>query len=65
MPALFTNVAEPGTIPVWVQPTGAQDAYNTGDKVHYPTADDPVYVSTCDANVWAPDVYGWELDNGE
>ena len=59
--ALWTNIAEPGTIPVWVQPTGAQDAYNTGDKVHYPTADDPVYVSTVDANVWAPGVYGWDL----
>ncbi len=61
VPALFTNVAEPGTIPVWVQPTGAQDAYMTGDKVHYPTADDPVYISTIDNNVWAPDVTGWEL----
>jgi hypothetical protein len=47
--------------PEWVQPTGAQDAYNTGDKVHYPDADGPVYVSTLDGNVWAPGVYGWEL----
>lgn len=62
-PALWTEVAEPGTIPVWVQPTGAQDAYMTGDKVHYPDADGPVYVSTVDNNVWAPDVYGWELDS--
>ena len=60
-PALWTEVAEPGTIPVWRQPTGAQDAYNTGDRVHYPTADDPVYESTMDANVYAPDVYGWEM----
>lgn len=61
-PALYTEVAKPGEIPVWKQPTGAQDAYNTGDKVHYPTADDPVYVSTIDANVWSPDDYpqGWE-----
>ena len=63
--ALWTNIALPHEIPVWVQPTGAQDAYNTGDKVHYPEATDPVYVSLVDANVWAPDVYGWELDNGE
>lgn len=62
-PALWVDVAEPSVIPVWRQPTGAQDAYNTGDKVHYPTADDAVYVSTCDSNVWAPDVYGWELAN--
>lgn len=61
VPALFTEVAKPGEIPVWKQPTGAQDAYNKGDKVHYPTADDPVYESTVDANVWSPDTYGWEV----
>lgn len=60
-PALWTEVALPGEIPVWKQPTGAQDAYNTGDKVHYPDADGPVYVSTVDANVWEPGVYGWEV----
>ena len=59
--ALWTAVAEPGEIPVWVQPTGAQDAYRTGDKVHYPTKDDPVYVCVSDYNIYAPDVYGWEL----
>lgn len=62
-PALFAEVAKPGEIPVWKQPTGAQDAYMTGDKVHYPTIEDPVYVSTVDNNVWAPNVYGWELVN--
>lgn len=61
VPALFTQVALPGEIPVWVQPTGAQDAYMTGDQVHYPTASDPVYESTVDNNVWAPNVYGWNL----
>ena len=60
-PALFTEVARPGEIPVWKQPTGAQDAYNKGDMVHYPYKDDPVYVSIVDANVWQPGVYGWEL----
>ena len=60
-PALWTEVALPGEIPVWKQPTGAQDAYNTGDKVHYPDKDGPVYVSTVDANVWEPGVYGWEV----
>lgn len=59
--ALWTAVAEPGEIPVWVQPTGAQDAYRIGDKVHFPTADDPVYVSVIDYNTYAPNVYGWEL----
>lgn len=61
-PALYTEIAEPGTIPVWRKPTGAQDAYTTGDKVHYPTADDAVWVSTVDNNVWEPGVYGWEED---
>lgn len=63
-PALYTPVAEPGTIPVWVQPTGAQDAYNTGDKVHYPAESDPVYTSLIDGNVWSPEAYpqGWALD---
>lgn len=60
-PALWAEVAKPGEIPVWKQPTGAQDAYMTGDKVHYPTKDDPVYISTVDNNVWSPDVYGWSL----
>ena len=61
-PALWTEVAKTGEIPVWRQPTGAQDAYNKGDKVHYPDKDGPVYVSTIDNNVWSPDAYpaGWE-----
>lgn len=62
-PALWTEVAKPGEIPVWRQPTGAQDAYNKGDRVHYPDADGPVYESIVDANVWAPGIYGWELIN--
>ena len=60
-PALWTEVAKPGEIPVWKQPTGAQDAYMTGDKVHYPSKDDPVYISTVDNNVWSPETYGWDL----
>lgn len=60
-PALWTEVAKPGEIPVWKQPTGAQDAYMTGDKVHYPTKDDAVYESTMDYNTYAPDVYGWVM----
>ena len=60
-PALWVRIGEPGEIPVWVRPTGAQDAYNTGDKVHYPIADSTVYESTIDGNVWSPDEYpaGW------
>ena len=50
---------------VWTQPTGAHNAYNTGDIVHYPTADDPLYKSLIDGNVWSPDAYpqGWEIYN--
>lgn len=66
-PALWTNVAEPGTIPVWVQPTGAQDAYNTGDQVWFPEEGTNIYESTIDANVWSPADYpqGWKLVNVE
>ena len=63
VPALWTEVAKPGEIPVWKQPTGAQDAYMAGDKVHYPDKDGPVYVSTLDYNTYAPDIYGWEAFN--
>ena len=50
---------EPPTYPAWVQPTGAHDAYNTGDIVNY---NGTLYKSTMDGNVWAPDAYpqGWE-----
>ena len=48
-------------VDVWVQPTGAHNAYNTGDRVHYPDADGPIYVSTIDGNTYSPDAYpqGW------
>lgn len=59
VPALWTEVAKPGEIPVWKQPTGAQDAYMKGDRVHYPDADGPVYESDVDNNTWEPGVYGW------
>lgn len=61
-PALWTEGAKPGEIPVWRQPTGAQDAYMTGDKVWYPERDTTVYVSLVDNNVWAPTTPGlWEV----
>lgn len=61
-PALWTEVAQPGEIPVWKQPTGAQDAYRIGDKVHYPTKDDPVFESLIDYNIYSPAEYpaGWK-----
>lgn len=52
------GVTETG-YPVWVQPLGATDAYNTGDIVSYNGA---LYISTIDGNVWTPDAYpaGWK-----
>lgn len=60
-PALWTEVAKPGEIPVWRQPTGAQDAYNIGDRVWFPDRGDKVYESTINANVFSPVEYpaGW------
>ena len=60
-PALWTEVAKPGEIPVWKQPTGAQDAYSKGDRVWYPEKNTTVYESTIDNNVWSPADYpqGW------
>lgn len=44
--------------PEWVQPTGAHDAYGTGNQVSFESAD---YESVIDANVWSPSAYpaGW------
>lgn len=63
-PALWTEVAKPGEIPVWKRPTGAHDAYNTGDKVRYPDENGSVYVCTYDGNIYSPDEYpaGWEKE---
>ena len=46
-------------VPDWVQPTGAHDAYQKGDKVRY---NGNVYESLIDGNVWSPDAYpaGWQ-----
>ena len=49
--------------PVWSQPGGAHDAYNTGDIVNY---NGTLYKSVIDGNVWAPYAYpqGWEVYDG-
>lgn len=51
---------EPEAPPEFVQPTGAHDAYSTGDVVTFQGA---VYRSLIDSNVWSPTAYpaGWEL----
>ena len=56
-PALWVVVSIE-EFPEWVQPTGAHDAYNIGDKVSY---NGQQYICTTDANVYAPGVYGWDL----
>ena len=57
-PALWVKVSVEEW-PEFVQPTGAHDAYNTGDKVTY---NGKRYISLIDANVYSPDAYpaGWE-----
>ena len=61
-PSLFAKVLipDPDVIPVWEQPDST-NPYMTGDKVHYPGENDPVYESTIDNNVWSPEEYpaGW------
>lgn len=49
--------------PVWSQPTGAHDAYNTGDIVDY---NGTLYQSTIDGNVYSPEAYpaGWQIYKG-
>lgn len=46
--------------PVWSQPTGAHDAYNTGDIVNY---NGTLYKSMIDGNTYSPEEYpaGWEV----
>ncbi len=60
-PSLYTPIGldEEG-YPVWSQPTGAHDAYNTGDIVNY---NGTLYRSLIDGNTWSPDAYpaGWEV----
>ena len=62
-PALFLIIHTVVGYPVWVQPTGAHDAYQMGDRVHFPNADSPVYESLINANTWSPTAYpaGWLL----
>ena len=43
--------------PEWVQPTGAHDAYAKDSKVIH---NGKKWISSYDANVWKPGVYGWE-----
>lgn len=55
-----TEPVETEEYPEYVQPGGAYNAYNTGDKITY---NGKKYVCKLDNCVWSPDVYpaGWEL----
>ena len=54
-----TEPSETEEYPEYVQPTGAHDAYNTGDKITY---NGKKYICKMDGCVWDPDTYpaGWE-----
>lgn len=57
-PSLYVQIADPAEEwPEWVQPSGTAEAYEKGAKV---SCDGKHWVSTADANVWRPGVYGWE-----
>ena len=59
VPALFLvrNAPAPGDdYAVWVQPSGAHDAYSVGDRV---THNGKNWENTSAANVYAPGVWGW------
>lgn len=59
------TLPEADEYPAWVQPTGAHDAYNAGDKMTY--TDGKRYVCQMDNCVWGPDAYpaGWKLAEEE
>ena len=56
--SLWTRISDPTQEwPEWIQPTGAHDAYAKGAKISH---NGKHWISTADANVWEPGVYGWE-----
>lgn len=60
-PSLYDAIGlDDSGYPVWSQPTGAHDAYNTGDIVNY---NGTLYESTMDGNTYSPEAYpaGWKV----
>lgn len=58
--SLYTNLMlNDAGYQIWKRPTGAHDAYNTGDVVEY---NGTLYKSLIDGNVYSPDEYpaGWQ-----
>lgn len=59
--SLWVRVDDPSIeYPEWRQPTGAHDSYEKGAKVSHL---EKHWVSTIDANVYEPSVYGWDEVN--
>lgn len=58
-PSLWLRVGYEGEILDWVQPTGAHDAYQIGDKVKFGGS---TYESVIANNTWSPTAYpaGWK-----
>lgn len=58
-PELWKVVQPEGVIADFVQPTGAHDAYMTGEKVNF---EGSIYESLIDNNVYSPTAYpqGWK-----
>lgn len=62
LPALYRYMGEAellredDMVPIWIQPSGAHDAYHQGDRVSH---NDIIYISDINDNVWEPGVYGW------
>lgn len=53
----WRNISQPATgYPAWVQPSGAHDAYQVGDRVTHAGSD---WESDTPGNVWEPGVFGW------
>lgn len=54
--ASWREITDGDTPPEWTAPSGAHDAYQTGDRVAF---EGDIYASDIDANVWSPKVHGW------
>lgn len=64
-PSLYTRIPMcPDGIRLWEPPTHAENAFDTGERCHYPDADGPVYRSTMDGNTTEPTTVGamWEAE---
>jgi hypothetical protein len=58
VPALFRVYRAPGSVAAWVQPTGGHDAYQIGERVTHPNAQDGgrvwIFESAINANTTEP-----------